>query len=246
MAGTAVRGRLIWQTATVSSVVDETATVRTLSLDVPDWPGHRAGQHLDIRLTAEDGYRAERSYSIATAPGEPVAITVERLDDGEVSPYLTEELRPGDQIEIRGPIGGYFVWDPVDGGPLLLLAGGSGIVPLRAILRHRAREKSPVPVRLLYSSRSWADVIYRTELDHHAEGVAVIETLTRQQPAGWTGYARRVDQQMLTEVAWPATQAPLAYACGPTSFVESVAAGLVTLGYPPGRVKTERFGATGS
>jgi len=246
MAGTAVRGRLTWQTATVSSVVDETAKVRTLSLEVPDWAGHWAGQHLDVRLTADDGYRAERSYSIATAPGEPVGITVERLDDGEVSPYLTEDVRPGDQIEILGPIGGYFVWDPVDGGPLLLLAGGSGVVPLRAILRHRVREESPVPVRLLYSSRTWADVIYRTELEQRTQGVAVTYTLTRAQPAGWTSYGRRVDQQMLTEVAWPATQAPLAYVCGPTSFVESVAAGLVALGYPPDRVKTERFGATGS
>ena len=246
MAGTAVRGRLTWQTATVRSVVDETAKVRTLSLELPDWPGHRAGQHLDVRLTAEDGYQAERAYSIATAPGEPVAITVERLDDGEVSPYLTGELRPGDQIEVRGPVGGYFVWDPVDGGPLMLLAGGSGIVPLRAMLRHRAREESPVPVRLLYSSRSWAEVIYRAELDQRTPGVAVVHTLTREQPAGWTGYARRVDQQVLTEVAWSAAQAPLAYVCGPTSFVETVAAGLVALGYPPGRVKTERFGATGS
>ena len=246
MAGTAVRGRLTWQTATVSSLVDETAKVRTLSLEVPDWAGHWAGQHLDVRLTADDGYRAERSYSIATAPGEPVGITVERLDDGEVSPHLTEDVRPGDQIEIRGPIGGYFVWDPVDGGPLLLLAGGSGVVPLRAILRHRVREESPVPVRLLYSSRTWADVIYRTELEQRTQGVAVTYTLTRAQPAGWTSYGRRVDQQMLTEVAWPATQAPLAYVCGPTSFVESVAAGLVALGYPPDRVKTERFGATGS
>jgi len=246
MAGTAVRGRLTWQTATVSSVVDETAKVRTLSLEVPDWAGHWAGQHLDVRLTADDGYRAERSYSIATAPGEPVGITVERLDDGEVSPHLTEDVRPGDQIEIRGPIGGYFVWDPVDGGPLLLLAGGSGVVPLRAILRHRVREESPVPVRLLYSSRTWADVIYRTELEQRTQGVAVTYTLTRAQPAGWTSYGRRVDQQMLTEVAWLATQAPLAYVCGPTSFVESVAAGLVALGYPPDRVKTERFGATGS
>ena len=246
MAGTAVRGRLTWQTATVSSLVDETAKVRTLSLEVPDWAGHWAGQHLDVRLTADDGYRAERSYSIATAPGEPVGITVERLDDGEVSPYLTEDVRPGDQIEILGPIGGYFVWDPVDGGPLLLLAGGSGVVPLRAILRHRVREESPVPVRLLYSSRTWADVIYRTELEQRTQGVAVTYTLTRAQPAGWTSYGRRVDQQMLTEVAWLATQAPLAYVCGPTSFVESVAAGLVALGYPPDRVKTERFGATGS
>lgn len=245
MAGTAVRGRLTWQIATVSSVTDETARVRTLSLEVPDWAGHRAGQHLDIRLTAEDGYRAEREYSIASAPGEPVAITVERLEDGEVSPYLTEELRPGDEIELRGPIGGYFVWDQADGGPLMLLAGGSGIVPLRAILRHRARLSDAVPVRLLYSSRSWADVIYRAELDQPTEGVTVTHTLTREQPPDWTGYARRVDQQMLAEAAWPAAQVPLAYACGPTSFVETVAAGLVSLGYPPQRIRTERFGTTG-
>ena len=245
MAGTAVRRRLSWQLSTVSSVTDETATVRTIQLDVPDWPGHRAGQHLDIRLTAEDGYRAERSYSIASAPGEPVAITVERLDDGEVSPYLTEELRQGDELELRGPIGGYFVWDAADGGPLVLLAGGSGIVPLRAILRHRERTGSAVPVRLLYSSRSLPDVIDRAELDKLGDGVEVIYVLTRQQPPGWTGYARRVDAKMLAEVAWPASQAPLAYACGPTSFVEAVAGGLVELGYPAQRVKTERFGATG-
>ena len=245
MAGTAVRRRLSWQLSTVSSVTDETATVRTIRLDVPDWPGHRAGQHLDVRLTAEDGYRAERSYSIASAPGEPVAITVERLDDGEVSPYLTEELRQGDELELRGPIGGYFVWDAADGGPLVLLAGGSGIVPLRAILRHRERTGSAVPVRLLYSSRSLPDVIYRAELDKLGDGVEVIYVLTRQQPPGWTGYARRVDAKMLAEVAWPASQAPLAYACGPTSFVEAVAGGLVELGYPAQRVKTERFGATG-
>jgi ferredoxin-NADP reductase len=245
MAGTAVRRRLTWQLSTVGSLTDETAAVRTIRLDVPDWPGHRAGQHLDVRLTAEDGYRAERSYSIASAPGEPVEITVERLDDGEVSPYLTEELRAGDELELRGPIGGYFVWDPADGGPLLLLAGGSGIVPLRAILRHRERTGSTVPVRLLYSSRSWEDVIYRDELDALKDGVKVIHTLTRRQPPGWTGYARRVDAQMLAEVAWPAGQSPLAYACGPTSFVEAVASGLVGLGYPAQRVKTERFGATG-
>jgi ferredoxin-NADP reductase len=245
MAGTAVRRRLTWQLSTVGALTDETAAVRTIRLDVPDWPGHRAGQHLDVRLTAEDGYRAERSYSIASAPGEPVEITVERLDDGEVSPYLTEELRAGDELELRGPIGGYFVWDPPDGGPLLLLAGGSGIVPLRAILRHRERTGSDVPVRLLYSSRSWEDVIYRDELDALKDGVKVVHTLTRRQPPGWTGYARRVDAQMLAEVAWPAGQIPLAYACGPTSFVEAVASGLVGLGYPPLRVKTERFGATG-
>jgi ferredoxin-NADP reductase len=245
MAGTAVRGRLTWQTAMVKSLMDETAQVRTISLSVPDWAGHQAGQHIDVRLTAEDGYQAEREYSIASAPGEPVSITVERLEDGEVSPYLTEELRVGDEIELRGPVGGYFVWDVADGGPLLLLAGGSGVVPLRAILRHRERVGSTVPVRLLYSSRSLADVIYRSELDQPLEGVTVIHTLTRQQPPGWTGYARRVDQQMIAEVAWPAADGPLAYACGPTSFVEGVASDLVAFGYPPRRIRTERFGATG-
>jgi ferredoxin-NADP reductase len=216
--------------------------VRTIVLDVSDWPGHRAGQHLDVRLTAEDGYRAEREYSIASAPGEPVAITVERLDDGEVSPYLTEELRAGDGLELRGPIGGYFVWDVDHGGPLLLVAGGSGVVPLRAMLRHRQRSGSDVPARLLYSSRTLEDVIYRTELDALGD---VVYTLTREQPSGWTGYARRVDTELLAEVAWPADDDPRAFVCGPTSFVETVAAGLVEFGYPPARVKTERFGATG-
>ncbi len=244
MAGTAVRGRLSWQTATVASVVDETARVRSLSLSVPDWPGHRAGQHVDIRLTADDGYQAERAYSIASAPGEPLALTVERLDDGEVSPYLTEDVRPGDVLEVRGPIGGYFVWEPAFGGPLLLLAGGSGVVPLRSILRRRALAGSAVPTRLLYSSRSLEDVIYRAEFDALSD-VEVIHALTRSQPAGWTGYARRVDERMLAEVAWPADSKPLAYVCGPTSFVEAVAAGLVGLGYPAVRVRTERFGATG-
>ena len=245
MARAAVLGRLTWQVAGVEQVVDETPGVRTIVLDVPDWPGHRAGQHLDIRLTAEDGYRAEREYSIASAPDEPVAITVERLDDGEVSPYLTEELRPGDGLELRGPIGGYFVWDPEDGGPLLLVAGGSGVVPLRAMLRYRQRSGSDAPVRLLYSSRTLGDVIYRRELDQAADGVEVVHTLTREQPPGWTGPARRVDAELLGEVAWPTEDGALAFVCGPTSFVETVAAGLVELGYPPARVKTERFGATG-
>ena len=246
MAGTAVRRRLTWQVATVQEVVDETPRVRTIVLDVPDWDGHRAGQHLDVRLTAEDGYQASREYSIASAPGEPVAITVARLDDGEVSPYLTEEVRAGDGIEIRGPVGGYFVWGPEDGGPLLLVAGGSGVVPLRAMLRHRQQSESDVPVRLLYSSRTVDDVIYREELDGAAAGVQVTYTLTRVQPPGWTGYSRRVDAELLSEVAWPADQEAHAFICGPTSFVEAVAGGLVELGYPPRRVKTERFGATGS
>ena len=229
----------------MEEVVDETPRTRTIVLDVPDWPGHRAGQHLDVRLTAEDGYRAEREYSIASAPGEPVAITVERLEDGEVSPYLADELRVGDELELRGPIGGYFVWDTEDGGPLLLVAGGSGIVPLRAMLRHHRRTESQVPVRLLYSSRSLGEVIYRTELDKPASGVEVFHTLTREQPLDWKGYARRVDAELLAEVAWPADRDPLTFVCGPTSFVETVAGRLVDLGYQPERVKTERFGATG-
>jgi ferredoxin-NADP reductase len=245
MERTAVRGRLNWQVAMVASVNWETASVATIELDPPEWPGHLAGQHLDIRLTAEDGYAAERSYSIASAPGERLAITVERLEDGEVSPYLAGELRAGDELELRGPIGGYFVWEPGDGGPLTLLAGGSGVVPLRSILRHRLGAGSDVPARLLYSSRSWEDVIYRAELGQHRDGVRVSYTLTRSQPAGWTGHTGRIDPALLAQVAWPAAADPLAYICGPTSFVETAAAGLVGLGYPPERVKTERFGATG-
>jgi ferredoxin-NADP reductase len=229
----------------VVAVSDETPRVRTIELDVPEWQGHRAGQHVDVRLTAEDGYRAERAYSIASAPGEPVALTVEALPDGEVSPYLTEVLRDGDQIEVRGPIGGYFVWAPDDGGPLFLAAGGSGVVPLRAIVRHRRRSGSDVPARLLYSSRAPEDVIYRAELDAPDEGLEVVHTLTRARPPDWPGYTRRVDSEMLREVAWPAADDPLAFVCGPTSFVETVASGLVELGYAAGRVKTERFGATG-
>jgi ferredoxin-NADP reductase len=246
VAGTAVRGRLTWQVATARAVTDETVLVRTIELDLPGWAGHQAGQHVDVRLTADDGYVAERSYSIASAPGEPVEITVERLEDGEVSPYLTEELRPGDEIEIRGPIGGYFVW-PVGGndGPLLLIAGGSGVVPFRSILRHHAHIGSMVPARLLYSARSLPDVIYRGELDAQPDGVEVIYTLTRQQPPGWSGHAGRVTDALLREVAWPGSRDPIAYVCGPTAFVESVASGLVSLGYPADRIKTERYGGVG-
>ncbi len=247
MADTAVGERVTWLTAVAGRVTDETPSVRTIELAVAGWPGHRAGQHLDVRLTADDGYQAERSYSIASAPGEPLTITVERLDDGEVSPYLTQELRTGDELEVRGPIGGYFVWDADDGGtPLLLAGGGSGVVPLRSILRHREQIGATTPTRLLYSARSLADVIYRDELDRHHDGVEVIYTLTRSQPPGWTGHSGRVDAAMLSDVAWPVGQDPLTFVCGPTSFVEAVAAGLVGLAYPPGRIKTERFGATGS
>jgi ferredoxin-NADP reductase len=245
MERAALRRGLTWQTAIVASVTSETATVSTIVLDPPGWPGHRAGQHLDVRLTAEDGYVAERSYSIASAPGEPLAITVERLADGEVSPYLTQELRAGDELELRGPIGGYFVWGPADAGPLTLLAGGSGVVPLRCILRHRQRTGSRVPARLLYSARALPEVIYRDELDGYGDGAQVSYTLTRSQPPGWTGYRRRIDAALLKELAWPAEENPLAFICGPTSFVETAAAALVGLGYPPERVKTERFGATG-
>ena len=245
MAGAALLRGLTWQIARITAVIDETPRVRTLVLDIPGWPGHRAGQHLEVRLTAEDGYRAERQYSISSSPGEPVAITIERLENGEVSPYLTQELRAGDLLELRGPIGGYFVWEPGDGGPLLLVAGGSGIAPLRAILRHRAQRGSQTASRLLYSSRSAEDVIYRAELEEPMEGVEVIHIFTRRRPDGWSGYSRRVDADLLREVAWPAGEQPLAFVCGPTSFVETVAQGLVEIGYAPARIKTERFGATG-
>ena len=246
MAGTAVLGRLTWLPATVRETVAETPRVKTLELEMPGWNGHRAGQHLDVRLTAEDGYTAQRSYSIASAPGDGLALTVERLGDGEVSPYLVDEAREGDEIEVRGPIGGYFVWDGDEPEPVLLVAGGSGVVPLMAMGRHRARTGSSTPMRLVYSSRSWDDVIYRDELERiGGNGVTVVHTLTRSQPPGWTGYARRVDQAMLKEVAPPPAELPLVYVCGPTQFVEAVANGLVLLGHAAEQVKTERFGATG-
>jgi ferredoxin-NADP reductase len=234
---------LTWLAATVSATHEETPRVRTLELDVPEWSGHRAGQHLDVRLTAEDGYEAERSYSIASAPGDLLAITVERLDDGEVSPYLVDELRDDDVIEVRGPIGGYFVWDGDEPEPVLLVAGGSGIVPLMAMARHRARVDSDTPMRLLYSSRSWEDVIYRDELE--TLGIDVVHTLTREQPPGWSGYARRIDDELLREVAFPASEEPRVYVCGSTHFVDAGADGLVRLGYDPRSIRTERFGATG-
>jgi ferredoxin-NADP reductase len=243
-------GRLIWQFGEVVTTRPETARTKSITLALPNWMGHQAGQHVDVRLTAEDGYQAERSYSIASPPEEAprVTLTVERIDDGEVSPYLTEDLRVGDKLELRGPIGGYFVWQAQLGGPLLLVAGGSGIVPLMAMLRHWAAAGSTVATRLLYSSRSLEDVIYHDELDHLMKSstmLEVVQTLTRVQPPGWTGYARRIDTQMLREVAWPAEQRPLTYICGPTPFVETAAASLVELGHEPARIKTERFGPSG-
>jgi ferredoxin-NADP reductase len=242
-------GRLTWQLCEVAELVEETPRVKTLVLSAPDWPGHRAGQHVDVRLTAEDGYQAQRSYSIASAPEDGrLALTVERLPDGEVSPYLADELVVGDLLELRGPIGGYFVWEAEEGGPVLLVAGGSGVVPLRAMIRHRFSAESDAPMRLLYSARRSDDLIYRPELEElasRADGFDVFFTLTREQPEGWPGYARRVDQELLREVGWPPEDQPLAYVCGPTGFVEAVASALVESGAPPERVKTERFGPTG-
>jgi ferredoxin-NADP reductase len=249
VARAALRGRLTWQVADLVDRIDETPQVRSLVLDVPDWPGHRPGQHVDVRLTAEDGYQVERSYSIATpADGKRVTITVERIDDGEVSPYLVDELHIGDKLELRGPIGGYFVWQPSDGGPLFLAAGGSGLVPLMAMIRARIGNAGDVPVRLLVSSRSPDEVLYGRELESIAKeqsGIEVIQTLTRVQPPGWSGYRRRVDREMLADIAWPASDKPRCYVCGPTGFVEAVATALVGLGHQPQDIRTERFGPTG-
>jgi ferredoxin-NADP reductase len=253
LTGRLIPGRLTWRLAEVVALRQETERAKSLTLAVPEWPGHRAGQHVDVRLTAEDGYQAERSYSIASPPEEStVTLLIERIADGEVSPYLTDELRIGDRLELRGPIGGYFVWEarlagPV-GGPLLLVAGGSGIVPLMAMLRHRAAAGSHVPTRLLYSSRTYQDIIFREELDRLAAAdpaLEVVHTLTRAQPPGWTGYRRRIGAELLRAVAWPADQRPQVFVCGPTPFVEVAATSLQGLGYPPERVKTERFGPTG-
>jgi len=225
----------------------ETDRVRTLALDVPGWPGHRAGQHVDVRLTADDGYQAQRSYSIASAAdGARVELTVERIDDGEVSPYLTEEARAGDRFELRGPVGGYFVWDPNPAGAVLLVGGGSGVVPLMAMVRQRAANGDAVRTCLLYSARSWEDVIYRDELERHGQGgdgFEIVYTLTREQPPDWNGYGRRVDRELLAELA--PEELALTFVCGPTPFVEAVAEALVGLGHEPSRIKTERFGPTG-
>ncbi len=241
--------RLSWRLAEVAEVVPETPRTKSLVLEVPGWEGHKAGQHLDVRLTAEDGYQAQRSYSIASAPEDGrLTLTVDRLEEGEVSPYLTEVLMRGDKLELRGPIGGYFTWESEDGGPLLLVAGGSGVVPIMAMIRHRTAVGSDVPTRLLYSSRSYEEIIYREELERLAAqdgSLEVIHTLTRSRPEAWSGYDRRIDAEMLAEVAWSPDESLLTFVCGPTSLVEGVATALVSLGHDPARVKTERFGATG-
>jgi ferredoxin-NADP reductase len=243
-----------WRTARVVRIVQETPRVHTLVFDVPGWPGHRAGQHVDVRLTAEDGYQTERSYSIASPPEDGhLSLTVERLEDGEVSAYLVGELHEGDEIELRGPIGGHFVWDIADGGPLVLVGGGSGIVPLMAMLRHRALAapdaRRAITARLLYSSRAWGEVIYRDELarlEMSDPALSVTHTITREPPPGWTGFRRRVDRAMLEEFAEAPHDRPRLFVCGVTPFVETVADALVGLGYDPVSVRTERFGPTGN
>jgi ferredoxin-NADP reductase len=233
---------IAWRPAEIREVIRETPTAATLVLDVAGWPGHRAGQHLDVRLTAEDGYRAQRSYSVASAPEDAVAaITVERLDNGEVSPYLVDDAQVGDMVEIRGPVGGWFVWEASLGGPLWLIGGGSGVVPLMSMLRHRERAGSDAEAKLLLSARRPADVLYAAEL----AAFDVTYTYTRDAPAGWTGYARRVDRAMLAEAGFAPEARPRIYVCGPSGFVEGVAAELVGLGHGADRIRTERFGATG-
>jgi ferredoxin-NADP reductase len=240
---------LTWQIATVEEIRAETGQVKTFTLRLPAWRSHRAGQHYDVRLTAEDGYQAQRSYSIASAPTRTgvIDLTVERIADGEVSPYFHDVLVPGDRVEVRGPIGGYFVWEPALGGPLLLIAGGSGIVPLMAMLRERAASRDATPTALLASWRTIDDVIYRAELNALSaagDGLHAAHTLTRAQPPGWSGYARRIDGPMLAEVRSALGADPLVYICGPTLLVEAAASELVEQGVAPARVRTERFGPT--
>ena len=245
-----MKNPLSWQIATVRKIKVETPRAKSFTLELPDWTPHRAGQHYDVRLTAEDGYRAQRSYSIASEPereGE-VDLTVERIADGEVSNYMHDVLIEGDKIEVRGPIGGYFVWESSIRGPLLLVAGGSGIVPLMSMIRHRRAAQSDAPTRLLYSSRSIDDIIYRHELEALTagkDGLAVFYTLTRSQPAGWKGFARRIDAGMLSEVAGPLGKEAQAFICGPTQLVEAAAEVLVGMGLNAGHIRTERFGPTG-
>jgi len=240
-----------WQIAWVDEIRPETPSVKSFSLRLPAWTPHRAGQHYDVRLTAPDGYQAQRSYSIASAPERTgiVELTVERIDEGEVSTYMHDVLAPGDRIEVRGPIGGYFVWEAANPDPLLLVAGGSGIVPLMAMIRHRHLAGAANPTRLLYSSRTLDDIIYGQELESlqaAKDGLEVFHTLTRSQPAGWSGFSRRIDRPMIEQVASPLQGRPVAFICGPTLLVETSAEHLVSFGFDPVLIKTERFGPTGA
>jgi ferredoxin-NADP reductase len=245
----ATHTRLTWRVAEVAKIIDETPRVKSLVLEVPGWQGHQPGQHVDVRLTAEDGYQAQRSYSVASEPENArLMLTVELIEEGEVSPYLTSDVRAGDKFEIRGPIGGYFVWTVAIGGPLFLVAGGSGIAPLMSMLRYRAAVNSTIPALLLYSSRTFEDIVYREELDQMAArgGFTVVYTLTRRQPPGWTGGSRRIDRNMLASVSPSVMSNPRIFICGPTSLVELAAQSLLELGYERGLIKTERFGPTGA
>lgn len=249
MARAAVPGRLSWQVGTVTEVRDETPSARTLVLELPDWAGHRPGQHVDVRLTAPDGYSAERSYSIASAwPGDGrVELTIQRVEDGEVSSYLAEDLKPGDRLELRGPVGGWFVWRDTQPAPVLLAAGGSGIVPLMAMIRARGQVRGRQPFRLVYSVRTPADVIYGPELARRVRddpGLDVHYAYTRQTPDGWPEPAGRISVATLNTHGWPPDFQPDCFVCGPTSFVETTANILVALGHDPKKIRTERFGGT--
>jgi ferredoxin-NADP reductase len=241
--------RLQWRIGEVTAIRDETPRARSLTLRIADWTGHIPGQHMDVRLTAADGYQAQRSYSIASIPQSlELELLVDRIPEGEVSPYLTQEVRPGDRIELRGPIGGYFVWTATHGGPLMLFAAGSGVVPLASMLAYRAQAAAGLPTRLLYSARTYDDIIFRAQLDswaRHDPTLTVFLTLTRGAPPHWAGHQRRIDVDMLREVAFSPYLSPLAYVCGPTSMVEQTADHLLALGYPPERIRTERFGPSG-
>jgi ferredoxin-NADP reductase len=250
VARAAVLGRLTWQAAQVLAVWDESATARTLVLDVPCWRGHLPGQHVDVRLTAEYGYSTQRSYSIASAPdGTRVELTVQRLDDGEVSPYLTQVLGPGDPLELRGPIGGWFVWSGGQTDPVLLLAGGSGIVPFMAMIRTRIARGATTPMRLVYSTRAPETLLYREER-HRLGGqdptLRLHVAYTRRAPAGWEGPVGRLDAAQLTALGWPPADRPACFVCGPTGYVEAIANLLIDQGHDPQRIKTERFGPSGS
>jgi ferredoxin-NADP reductase len=246
MARAAVLGRLTWREASVVAVREETATARTLELAVPGWPGHLAGQHVDIRLTAEDGYTAVRSYSLAADPvGDRIEVTVEQVEDGEVSPYLAGEVMVGDRMEVRGPIGGWFVWRPEQAEPVQLIAGGSGIVPLMAMIRARAIAGVAVPFRLLYSVRTPESIIYRQELSRPSGGLDVTYAYTRRIPDGWSLPPGRVGPALVTQATWPVELTPTSYVCGPTGFVETVAALLTDAGHDPASIRTERFGPSG-
>src|ERR687893_441519 len=241
--------KLTWRIGEVVETSPDTPHTKSLFLEIPGWKGHKAGQHVDVRLTAEDGYEAQRSYSIASAPEDNIVeLLIERLADGEVSSYLTDEIGVGDGLELRGPIGGWFAWEAREGGPLLLVAGGSGIAPLMAMIRHRHAVGNDTPVRLLFSSHTYEEVIFREELERLAaedETLEITHTLTRSAPPGWKGYDRRIDEKMLKEVAFSLEERPLAFVCGPTPLVEAVATDLVGLGHEPACVKPERFGPTG-